>query len=271
MFSILFVLISRTPLFFLKAISFFIYIFARTLKVSHLNITKKNIDHCFGDNKELVNKSFRETMELSLIFPFIWGKKDNYKKLIDPDYLQNKSLENNRPKIFFTLHMGCVDILIFVLSELLDQVNFLYTPVKNKKLERKLLDIRQRQGGKMFPATPNGVKNLYKSFIDKENIVIASDLVPHKQGVYEKFFNKECFCIDLVEKLSNKGTHDLHFIYLTKGKKNKYKLVCKKIKNKITTSEMNALFEEAILTAPELYSWEYKKFKKPRTTSANIY
>ena len=83
MFSILFVLISRTPLFFLKAISFFIYIFARTLKVSHLNITKKNIDHCFGDNKELVNKSFRETMELSLIFPFIWGKKDNYKKLIE--------------------------------------------------------------------------------------------------------------------------------------------------------------------------------------------
>ena len=81
MFSILFVLISRTPLFFLKAISFFIYIFARTLKVSHLNITKKNINHCFGDNKELVNKSFRETMELSLIFPFIWGKKDNYKKL----------------------------------------------------------------------------------------------------------------------------------------------------------------------------------------------
>ena len=77
--------------------------------------------------------------------------------------------------------------------------------------------------------------------------------------------------IDLIEKLSNKGTHDLHFIYLTKGKKNKYKLVCKKIKNKITTSEMNALFEEAILTAPELYSWEYKKFKKPRTTSANIY
>ena len=96
-------------------------------------------------------------------------KKDNYKKLIDPDYLQNKSLENNRPKIFFTLHMGCVDILIFVLSELLEQAYFLYTPVKNKKLEHLLLQIRQRQGGKMFPATPNGVKNLYKSFIDKKD------------------------------------------------------------------------------------------------------
>ena len=34
---------------------------------------------------------------------------------------------------------------------------------------------------------------------------------------------------------------------------------------------MNALFEEAILTAPELYSWEYKKFKKPQTNNVDIY
>ena len=271
MFSILFVLISRTPLFLLRAISLIFYTIATYKNVSHLKITEKNINHCFGENKNLVRKSFRETIELALIFPFVWGKKDNYKKLVDPDYLKLKSLDNGRPKIFFTLHMGCVDILIFVLSELLEQANFLYTPVKNKKLDQKLLDIRQRQGGSMFPATPKGVKNLYKSFIDKSNIVIASDLVPHKRGVYEKFFNKECFCIDLVEKLSSKETHDLHFIYLTKGKKNKYKLVCKKIGNKITTLEMNKLFEEAILTAPELYYWEYKKFKKQRNTSSSIY
>ena len=271
MFSILFVLISRTPLFLLKAISFIFYMIASCLKVSHLKITEKNINHCFGEDRELIKKSFRETVELSLIFPFVWGKKENYKKLIDPDYLEYKSLNNNRPKIFFTLHMGCVAILIFVLSELLAQVNFLYTPINNKKLDRELLNIRQRQGATMFPATSIGVKNLYKSFIDKNNIVIASDLVPHKQGVYEKFFNKECFCIDLVEKLSNKGTHDLHFIYLTKGKKNKYKLVCKKIENKITIPKMNKLFEEAILEAPELYYWEYKKFKKQRNDGSSIY
>jgi len=271
MFSILFVLISHTPLLFLKAISFILYICAKAFKVSHLKITEKNINHCFGEDRELMRKSFRETIELSLIFPYVWGKKDNYKKLIDPDYIENITPENDRPKIFFTLHMGCVDIIIFVLSELLSQIDVLYTPVKNKVLEDKLLKIRQRQGGAMFPATPNGVKNFFKNFLGQNNILIASDLVPHKKGVYEKFFNKECFCIDLIEKLSSKGTHDLHFIYLTKGKKNKYKLVSKKIKNKITTLEMNALFEEAILTAPELYSWEYKKFKKPRINSTNIY
>ena len=112
---------------------------------------------------------------------------------------------------------------------------------------------------------------MLKNFFNKNNILIASDLVPHKRGVYEQFFNKECLCIDLIEKLSKKGTHDLHFIYLTKGKQKKYKLVCKKIKNNINTKEMNKLFEEAILTAPELYYWEYKKFKKPRSGETNIY
>lgn len=271
MFSILFVLISRTPLLLLKATSYIFYIIAFLFKTSQLNVTEKNIKHCFSYDKKLIRKSLRETVELSLLFPFVWGRSDNYKKLIDSDYLEEKSLENGRPKLFFTLHMGCVDILIFVLSELLSQIDVLYTPVKNKTLETNLLKVRQRQGAKMFPATTNGFKYLLKNFFNKNNILIASDLVPHKRGVYEQFFNKECLCIDLIEKLSKKGTHDLHFIYLTKGKQKKYKLVCKKIKNNINTKEMNKLFEEAILTAPELYYWEYKKFKKPRSGETNIY
>ena len=110
MFSILFVLISHTPLLFLKAVSLIFYIFATTFKVSHLKITEKNIKHCFGEDKELLRKSFRETIELSLIFPYVWGKKDNYKKLIDPDYMENILPDDDRPKIFFTLNMGCVDL-----------------------------------------------------------------------------------------------------------------------------------------------------------------
>lgn len=271
MISILFVLISNTPLYILKVVSSFFYVFANFFKASRLNVTKKNINYCYGGDKKLIRKSFRETIETLFIFPFVWGKKENYKKLLDKDYLEKKSLEDQKPKLFFTLHMGCVDILIFVLSELLSQIDILYTPAKNRTLEKKLLQTRERQGAKMFPATPVGVKNLFKNFLNKNNILIASDLVPHEKGVYERFFNKECFCIDLVEKLSKKGTHDLYFIYLTKGEQKKYKVVCKRIKNKITTAEMNKYFEEAISTAPELYYWEYKKFRKLKPNKSNIY
>ena len=66
--GLILILISLfSALLFLKAISFIFYISATALKVSHLKITEKNINHCFGEDKELVRKSFRETIELSLI------------------------------------------------------------------------------------------------------------------------------------------------------------------------------------------------------------
>ena len=271
MFSILFGLISRTPLRVLRGMSLILTKFLILFKAKQYQVTQKNINHCFGQNSELINNSFRETIDMSLVFPFIWGKKDNFKKLLDTDYIQNKTLDSGRPKLFFTLHMGCVDMLVFIMGELLSQINILYTPAKNKKLEAKLKKIRESGGAKMLPATDNGVKDLYKRFLAGENLLIASDLVPHKKGVYEKFFNKECFCIDLIEKLSQKNTHDLYVVYLTKGKEKKYSFKVKKIENQITTKEMNRHFEEAILGAPEIYGWEYKKFRKLRPNNTNIY
>ena len=271
MFSILFGLISRTPLRVLRGMSLILTKFLILFKAKQYQVTQKNINHCFGQNSELINNSFRETIDMSLVFPFIWGRKDNFKKLLDRDYIQNKTLDNGRPKLFFTLHMGCVDMLVFIMGELLSQINILYTPAKNKKLEAKLKKIRESGGAKMLPATDNGVKDLYKRFLAGENLLIASDLVPHKKGVYEKFFNKECFCIDLIEKLSQKNTHDLYVVYLTKGKEKKYSFKVKKIENQITTKEMNRHFEEAILGAPEIYGWEYKKFRKLRPNNTNIY
>jgi lauroyl/myristoyl acyltransferase len=34
---------------------------------------------------------------------------------------------------------------------------------------------------------------------------------------------------------------------------------------------MNGFFEEAIRSAPELYGWEYKKFRKLKPNNSNIY
>merc|ERR1711965_574276 len=91
------------------------------------------------------------------------------------------------------------------------------------------------------------------------------------KGHMKVFFNKECFCIDLIEKLSQKKSHDLYFVYLTKGKTKKYQFKLKKLDSPITTKEMNGFFEEAIRSAPELYGWEYKKFRKLKPNNSNIY
>ena len=167
--------------------------------------------------------------------------------------------------------MGCVDLNVYVLSEALEQINVLYTPAKNKSLDRLLMKARESLGAKMIPANQTGITEIYKSFLGGKNTLIASDLVPHNKGVYEKFFNKECYCLDIVEKLSHKNSHELFFIYLSKGKSKKYKIVLEKISSPLTTAQMNRYFERAIKEAPELYGWEYKKFRKLRGELKNIY
>ena len=63
----------------------------------------------------------------------------------------------------------------------------------------------------MIPANEKGMIQLYKNFLNKKSLAMASDLVPHNfNGKYSKFFGKKCFSIDLIEKLSKK----VHTIYI---------------------------------------------------------
>ena len=126
-------------------------------------------------------------------------------------------------------------------------------------LLKKYVSLRK---AKLHPANVQGMKELYKNYLNGENVIIACDLVPHQKGTYSKLFNKPCFSIDLIEKLSKKDTHDLHFVFLTRGKNKKYKFNLETINRPISTDEMNIFFEKAISKAPELYGWEYKKFRK---------
>ena len=271
MISILFALISRLPL---SVLIFLAHVFARVMIFSNsaqYKVTKKNIYYCYEKDTQLVKKSFYETAELLMIFPYICGRTENYKNLIDKDSLEQVQFDSEKPKLFFTLHMGCVDLNVYVLSEALEQINVLYTPAKNKSLDRLLMKARESLGAKMMPANQTGITEIYKSFLGGKNTLIASDLVPHNKGVYEKFFNKECYCLDIVEKLSHKNSHELFFIYLSKGKSKKYKIVLEKISSPLTTAQMNRYFERAIKEAPELYGWEYKKFRKLRGELKNIY
>ena len=167
--------------------------------------------------------------------------------------------------------MGCVDTMLFLMSEKLKNLNIIYTPAKNQNLEKITKRIRESKGANMITADSFGIKELYRKFFLGQNIIMASDLVPHKNGIYSEWFGKECLCVDLVEKLSNKGTHALYFVYFSKGTNRKYKFNCKKVESPMSVDKMNEYFEHAIMESPELYGWEYKKFRKLRGENKNIY
>ena len=271
MFLILFKLFSIFPLFLLKG---FATLFAQCLIIFNLSpyiITKKNINHCGFKDKSLPNDSIKMTAETFLEYLYLWGNPENYNKLLEHNKECHQISQSDRPSLIFTLHMGCVDVMLFHTSKNVPDLNIIYTPAKNKNFDNVVKKIRQSTKAKLHPANVQGMKELYKNYLNGENVIVACDLVPHQKGSYSKLFNKPCFSIDLIEKLSKKDTHDLHFVFLTHGKNKKYKLNLETIDRPISTDEMNVFFEKAISKAPDLYGWEYKKFRKLQGEVKNIY
>ena len=138
-------------------------------------------------------------------------------------------------------------------------INILYTPAKNKNIEKATKESRSEKGAKLIPANMSGIKSLLSKYNQKEDFVIAPDIEPHtNKETYSYIFNQECLTDDIIEKLSSRESHNLYFIYFTKGKHKKYKLNCEKISQKINMLDMNQLFERAIKESISLYGWEYK-------------
>jgi KDO2-lipid IV(A) lauroyltransferase len=260
------------PLFLIDGISFAISIMLFRFNSSQKKVTEKNLNHCDLSSKQLLRLSINKTSESMMHYPYVWGNPKNYTKLIEKYNSDQEIFSKSESKLIFTLHMGCVDVMLNLLSDGIKGLDIIYTPAKNNELDKIIRTSRTFFKANMIPANEKGMIQLYKNFLNKKSLAIASDLVPHNfNGKYSKFFDKKCFSIDLIEKLSKKGTHNIYFVYFSKGLQKKYKFNVIKIGKQLTTDAMNQYFEKAIKETPELYGWEYKKFRKLDKEKSNIY
>ena len=260
------------PLFLINGISLVISTILFRLNTSQKKVTEKNLVHCGFDSNQLLRSSINKTSESMLYYPYLWGNPKNYLKLIEKYNSDQEIFSKGKNKLIFTLHMGCVDVMLNLLSDEIKGLDIIYTPAKNNELDKTIKKSRSFFEANMIPANEKGMIQLYKNFLNKKSLAMASDLVPHNfNGKYSKFFGKKCFSIDLIEKLSKKGTHNIYFVFFSKGLQKKYKLNVINIGKQLTTNDMNKYFERAINESPDLYGWEYKKFRKLDKDKRNIY
>ena len=121
-----------------------------------------------------------------------------------------------------------------------------------------------------------GLKVLIKSLKEKNMVAIASDQVPKQGfGIASTFFGKEIYSMTLVPKLKKVSNCAVHSVYCERRKKaqgfNIYFSDELDLSHDVQegVDRMNNEFEECIMTIPEQYSWEYKKFK--RSVNKTIY
>jgi KDO2-lipid IV(A) lauroyltransferase len=260
------------PLFLINGISLVISTILFRFNTVQKRVTEKNLSYCGFDSNKFLKPSLNKTSESMMYYPYVWGNPKNYLKLVE-NYNSNQEIFlSSESKLIFTLHAGCVDVMLNLLSDEIKELDIVYTPAKNNELDKTIIKSRTYFEASMIPANEKGMIQLYKNFLNKKNLAMASDLVPHNfNGKYSKFFGKNCFSIDLLEKLSKKGTHNIYFVYFSKGLQRKYKLNVINIGKQLTTDAMNQYFEQAINESPDLYGWEYKKFRKLDRDKRNIY
>ena len=203
------------PLFLVNGISLAISTLLFRLNSSQKKVTEKNLIHC-GFSAQLLRASINKTAESMMYYPYVWGNPKNYSKLVEKYNSNQEFFSKSENKLIFTLHMGCVDVMLNLLSNEIKELDIIYTSAKNNELDKVIRASRTFFGANMVPANEKGMIQLYKNFLNKKSLAMASDLVPHNfNGKYSKFFGKKCFSIDLIEKLSKKGTHNIYSVSYT--------------------------------------------------------
>ena len=209
----------------------------------------------------------------------VWGSKntkfENYLVEVFNKEAINKSFDSDRGILLITPHLGNIEIIIKFLGKQFN-CTIPYSKPNQSYLDKIITLSRERAGVKMVDTDVAGLKELIKSLKEKNMVAIASDQVPKQGfGVASTFFGKEIYSMTLVPKLKKISNCAVHSVYCERRKKaqgfNIY------FSNEIDLSHdvqegvdrMNNEFEECIMTIPEQYSWEYKKFK--RSVNKTIY
>lgn len=169
--------------------------------------------------------------------------------------------------ILLAPHFGCWELLNLWVAER-RALTALYRPPRQKSLEPILLASRTRNGARMLPAGPHGVRGLMQALRNGETIGILPDQEPNGAEPFAPFFGHPAKTMTLACRIAHKSQasvlfacvrrlprgqgFDLHFIP-----------AATQIADpdpEVATAALNQGVEACVNLAPEQYQWTYKRF-----------
>lgn len=237
-------------------------------------VVSKNIELCFPqlsqyEQKILVKKSLVEMGKRLSESGFIWCNsfEHNAAHILETKGIEH--LDGEQKKILLVPHFGCWEITGRVIS-LYKPTTFMYKELDDKKQNTLLLSLRQQQNLSMASTNKQGIFKLQRALKEGQLIAILPDQYPGLGGsVSVPFFGHNAITMTLLAKLARKNNTKVLMTWaqrLAKGRG--YQLNFKPIDIlsesgaiEDDVANMNRAIEGLILTKPEQYLWEYKRFK----------
>ena len=222
--------------------------------------------------KELAISSIKETLKTVFEMGFVWSflpRKDLSKYVSAQGFEKiKKSLDCNKGLILFAPHLSNIEIILNYTGRQVPCMA-LYTPSKNKYIDKVMLSARTRMGVTMVEPNLSGIKSILENLNKGGVVIIASDQVPKLEGgMLSNFFLIPALTMTLISKLKMKSKAPCHSVFCIrvpngKGFKVRFseEIAGMDLDLQSSVDRMNEELEKCIMNSPEQYSWEYKRYK----------
>ena len=273
--KLLFYLITLIPIDFIRS-AINLYTKLNLYKSSSVyKLTMCNIKICFPDLSDvektlLAKESFIETFVSGYETLQSWARPIHIsgKKIfrIENNYLISQNA-NKKGLAIIAIHNRSVDMLLKWINSKTNTTT-LYKKVKIKYLDKFVRKQREENNNEVYETNINGVRKIFKAFIDNKVVCLAADQVPKRgMGEYIKFFNTDAYTTTLAASMVYKTKKPAVFICMNSFENNRLGITIYPCNENIYNDSeyklsINQSIEDLIKINPKDYSWEYKRFKR---------
>ena len=273
--KLLFYLITLIPIHFIRSV-INLYTKLSLHKTSSVyKLTMCNIKICFPDLSDaekalLAKESFIETFVSGYETLQSWARPIHIsgKKIfrIENNYLISQNA-NKKGLAIIAIHNRSVDMLLKWINSKTNTTT-LYKKVKIKYLDKFVRKQREENNNEVYETNINGVRKIFKAFIDNKVVCLAADQVPKRgMGEYIKFFNTDAYTTTLAASMVHKTKKPAVFICINSFENNRLGITIKPCNENIYNDSeyklsINQSIEDLIKINPKDYSWEYKRFRR---------
>lgn len=250
--------------------------------------TRKNLSACFPglsgeESQQLARQSLQETGATALEIPLMWEwpveRCLDLIQEIEGEELLDEHQSRKQGLLLLAPHLGNWELAgLFFASRY--KMAALYSPPNQPGLENYIKAVRSRSGSELVATDRRGIMRLFSILREGGVVGILPDQTPRREGgEFAPFFGIPAITMTLASKLIHKtGAVPLvtyaHRLPDGRG----FKIVIRKAEAGMASKDMtesltalNQSVEKCIAEAPELYQWEYKRFRRTAPGHTPVY
>lgn len=188
------------------------------------------------------------------------------------------AIKDGKGLILAAPHSGAWEILnLYLMRYSMGAV--LYKPGRYPEIDAALLEKRRRSGSQMVPATPAGLRTLFKLLKAGQSVALLPDQEPTRgEGQFAPLFGVEALTGVLLPRMARRAGVPVFFAVCARCSKGRYRVHLFKASEDIRSSDMrialtavNRGIEQCISVDTEQYLWAYKRFRNRPEGEAPFY